>query len=260
MRILVSNDDGIDAPGIAALAEAVADLGEVIVVAPDSAQSGAGHGITVHHPMTVRTRPVVVSVNGQEKSIEGYSVDGRPADCVRLAVRELLSEPVDLILSGVNEGANDGICVFYSGTVAAAAEGAILGVPSIAFSARNTISPPIDFPTAAGHCRRVLDKLIATGLEPGDLVNVNVPSLVKPGWPKGIRVAPMSTAELADHFVLLDESENERIFKTGSDFNLGPSAENSDSIVMREGYITVTPLQVDMTRHSRVADWLEREW
>ena len=258
MRILISNDDGIDAPGIAALAEAVADLGEVIVVAPDSAQSGAGHGITVHHPLTVRPRPVVVNIDGQEKSLEGYSVDGRPADCVRLAVRELLTEPVDLILSGINEGANDGICVFYSGTVAAAAEGAILGVPSVAFSARNTISPPIDFVAAAGHCRGVLDKLLGIGLSGGDLVNVNIPSLVKPGWPRGVRVAPMSTAELADHFVLLDESANERIYKTGSDFDLGPSADDSDSIVMREGYITVTPLHVDMTRHDRVKNWLDR--
>ena len=259
MRILISNDDGIEAPGLAALAVAVCDLGEVTVVAPDTVQSGAGHGITVHHPLTVREHPLSVDVDGAERTIVGYSVDGRPADCVRLATKTLSDEPFDLVLSGINNGANDGICVFYSGTVAAAAEAAILGLPGVAFSAKLS-GGPINYRLAARYCRWVLGHLLEPGLAPGDLVNVNIPNLHKPGWPKGVRVARMSTAELEDNYVLLDESETQRVYKVAEDYSTGFDGHDSDSVSIKEGYITVTPLHVDMTRHERVADWSQRDW
>jgi len=259
MRILVSNDDGIDAPGLSALAAAAADLGEVVVVAPDTVQSGAGHGITVHHPLTVRPCELKVVVDGRERPIEARSVDGRPADCVRLAVKTLFDEPFDLALSGINSGANDGICVFYSGTVAAAAEAAILGMPAVAFSARMS-GGPIDFDRAAVYCRWVLARLLADGLQPGDLVNVNLPNLDKPGWPKGVRVARMSTAELEDEYVLLDENAGQRIYKVAEDYRTGFGGDDSDTIGLQEGYITITPLRVDMTRHERLAAWAELDW
>ena len=259
MRILISNDDGIDAPGIAALATAAADFGDVIVAAPDCIQSGAGHGITVHHPLTVQRREFCIDVDGGKRIAPGFSIDGRPADCVRLAVRELIDEPVDLVLSGINDGANDGVCVFYSGTVAAAAEAAILGIPAVAFSAKMT-RPAIDFAAVAAQCRGVLRRLLDVGLAAGDLVNVNIPDLTKPGWPKGVRVARMSTAELQDTYDLLDESNGQLVYKIGGDYDLGFDRQDTDSVALREGYITVTPLCVDMTRHDRLAKWLGQNW
>ena len=191
MRILLSNDDGIDSPGLAALRAAVNDLGAVTVVAPSSPQSAAGHAITVHQPLEVRRIKV-----GPEEFL-GISVDGRPADCVRLAIRTLLPEPPDLVLSGINEGANVGINVFYSGTVAAAAEGAMFGIPAVAFSAGN--AGGVNFPQVARLCRKVLNQLLRDGLTRGDLINVNIPVL-KEGVPKGIRVVPQSTAGMEDFY------------------------------------------------------------
>jgi len=176
VRILLSNDDGIAAPGLAALRQAVADLGEVTVVAPAGPQSAAGHSITLTHPLTVRR----LRVAHVQAAFDGLSVDGRPADCVRLAIRNLLPSPPDLVLSGINAGANVGVNVFYSGTVAAAAEAAMFGIPAVAFSAAlhdNQPLTPEQFAAVAAHCRRVLNQLLARGLAPGDLINVNIPPL-----------------------------------------------------------------------------------
>ena len=259
MRILISNDDGIDAPGLRALAGAVMDLGEVVVVAPDTVQSGAGHGITVHHPLTVREVDVPVEAGGQPQTIRGYSVDGRPADCVRLAVKTLLAEPVDLVLSGINKGANDGICVFYSGTVAAAAEAAILGIPAVAFSAK-AHNGNVDFARAARLCRCVLARLLETHLTSGDLLNVNLPDLRKPNWPVGVRAARQSTAELQDEYRLAESAGGRRVYEIGGEYTLGFDGHDADSIALAEGYITVTPLRVDMTHHPRLVDWLAQDW
>ena len=259
MRILISNDDGIDAPGIRVLAAAVADLGEVIIVAPDTVQSGAGHGITVHHPLMVREVDVPVEVDGRVRAVRGYSVDGRPADCVRLAVKTLLAEPVDLVLSGINKGANDGICVFYSGTVAAAAEAAILGIPAVAFSA-TAANGDVDFSRAAKLCRCVLGRLLDVGLAGGDLLNVNLPSLRNPDWPVGVRVARQSTAELQDEYRLTGSAGGRRVYEIAEEYTLGFDGDDADSIALAEGYITVTPLRVDMTHHARLADWQAQNW
>jgi len=259
MRILISNDDGIDAPGIRALAGAVADLGEVIIVAPNTVQSGAGHGITVHHPLTVQEVDVPVEVDGQVRTVRGYSVDGRPADCVRLAVKTLLDEPVDLVLSGINKGANDGICVFYSGTVAAAAEAAILGIPAVAFSA-SAPNGDVDFSRAARLCRCVLGGVLDAGLSSGDLLNVNLPDLRDPDWPVGVRVARQSTAELQDEYRLTESAGGRRVYEISKEYTLGFDGHDADSVALAEGYITVTPLRVDMTHHARLADWLARDW
>jgi 5'-nucleotidase len=146
MRILLSNDDGILAPGLAALHAAVRDLGEATVVAPSSPQSAAGHSITLKTPLVVHR----VQVGDGEASFWGSSVDGRPADCVRLAVRKLLGRWPDVVLSGINAGANVGVNVFYSGTVAAAAEAAMLGIPAVALSAGYEDSDDaIDYPRVA---------------------------------------------------------------------------------------------------------------
>lgn len=258
MRILISNDDGIHAPGIAALAAAVMDLGDITIVAPDTVQSGAGHGITVHHPLTVREVDVALPTAGGATTVRGLSVDGRPADCVRLAVKSLLPEPPELVLSGINKGANDGICVFYSGTVAAAAEGCILGIPAVAFSAKATHT--VDFPRAAKLCRWVLGRLLEAGLERGDLLNVNLPDLSNPAWPVGVQVARQSTAELLDNYTLAADDADGRVYKIAGDYELGFDGHDADSVALAEGYITITPLRVDMTDHTKLTQWLARDW
>jgi len=158
MRILVTNDDGILAPGLAALHAAVADMGEVQIVAPASPQSAAGHGITVTGPLA--TERVHVS-----NRFWGVCVAGRPADCVKLAMHELMDAPAELVLSGINPGANVGVNVLYSGTVAAAAEGAMLGARAVAFSMAT--GGELDFDRAVGYCRALLDVLLAGGLAGG---------------------------------------------------------------------------------------------
>jgi 5'-nucleotidase len=250
MRILLSNDDGIEAPGLGALRAAVQDLGHVTVVAPDTPQSAAGHGITVHQPLIVKR---LNSPDGGE--LLGISVDGRPADCVRLAIRMLLEKPPELVLAGINHGANAGINVFYSGTVAAAAEAAMLGIPAIAFSASADSEGKFDFPRAAATCRWVLDQLLRAGLSPGDLFNVNLPA----GPPKGLSFVPQSTAGLEDTYRGRPRGDGAEEYSLGSEYSFRHQAD-SDVSALAEGFITVTPLHFDMTNHDRLAALKELTW
>ena len=252
MRILISNDDGILAPGLAALRAAVADLGEVTVVAPDSAQSAAGHSITLKHPLLVQR----VRLGGRP-GFEGISVDGQPADSVRLAIHKLLDPPPELVLSGINAGANVGINVLYSGTVAAAAEGAMCHLPAVAFSAQ--IRDQADFPHIARLCRWVLDRLLEGGLHPGEVVNVNIPAL-GPGRPKGVRVMRQSTAGLQEDYRLHDAGDGREAYLLADGFGFAPGRKDTDVEAVAEGYVTITPLHVDMTNHERMAELTARSW
>ena len=158
MHLLLTNDDGILAPGLEALYRAVTDLGHVDVVAPDDSQSGVGHAISVLKPLLVRRLHV-------NNLFHGWSVAGRPADCVKLAMNDLLAERPDLVLSGINAGANTGINVLYSGTIAGAVEAALFGVPAIAFSLE--LSDELDFAMAGRVARRILDAILAAQPVPG---------------------------------------------------------------------------------------------
>jgi 5'-nucleotidase len=254
MRILLSNDDGVLAAGLAALRSAVADMGEIHVVAPDSPQSAAGHAITLQAPLTVQ------KVHVESPTGTGFlalSVDGRPADCVRLAIRKLLAPPPELVLTGINAGANVGVNVFYSGTVAGAAEAAMLGTPAVAFSADMT--GEVNFPRAAVLCRWVLDTLLAWGLERGDFINVNIPPL-GPGRPLGVRVVAQSTAELTDDYHLQSSHDGREVYRLGDDYSFAATDHENDVTCLAEGYITVTPLQVELTDHSRLKDLSRRQW
>ena len=243
MRILLSNDDGIPAPGLAALNGAVADLGEVTVVAPSSPQSAAGHSITLKDPLTVHR----VRINDSPRPFWGNSVDGRPADCVRLAVRKLLAEWPDLVLSGINAGANVGINVFYSGTVAAAMEAALLKIPSVALSL--AVEQEMDFARAATHCASLLGRLLP--IEAGGVININVPLLSK-GEPKGVRVVPQSTTGFDEHYISKANGGSEALFQLAGGL-IREEAEPADTLALTEGFITVTPLIADMTDHVRIA-------
>ena len=253
MRILLSNDDGVFAPGLAALRSAVAGMGEVMVVAPELPQSAASHAITLETPLTVRR----VQLKGAER-FEALCVDGRPADCVRLGLRGLLPHRPELVLSGINAGANVGINVFYSGTVAAAAEAAMCGVPAVAFSA-TVVNDGTDFQRVGHLCRGVLELLLDEGLAPGELINVNIP-LLEPGRPKGVRLVRQSTAELEDEYHRDVDHAGRETYRLGQEYGFAPGRNDTDVVCLAEGYVTITPLHVDMTDHKRLSGLERRQW
>src|SRR5262249_10171972 len=175
VRILLTNDDGIHAPGLRALRAELRKLGEVVVVAPATEQSAVGHSITLSTPL------VVQQVFDEAKEFLGWAVEGRPADCVKLALLELLPEPPDLVVSGLNAGSNAGINVLYSGTVAAAIEGAFFRQTSIACSQEYSKAAPPDLARGAALARRVIEQVLAHRPAGGALFNVNIPSLERGG-------------------------------------------------------------------------------
>src|SRR5215212_7693713 len=168
MLILLTNDDGIMAPGIVAMYRELVQLGDVHVVAPETVQSATGHGITLTSPLL--TNRVTI-----ENAFTGIAVDGRPADCVKLAVNQLLPRQPDLVVSGLNSGVNVGINVIYSGTVAAAIEAAFLGLPSVAVSLHLKNDVPADYPRAASLGRETIEMILAAGLGAGQVASINIP-------------------------------------------------------------------------------------
>ncbi len=236
MRVLLTNDDGIFAPGLAAIYKQLGELGEVAVVAPASTQSGAGHSITYREPLICNR----VDINGL---FTGYSVQGSPADCVKLALTELHQEPFELVISGINNGANVGINVYYSGTVAAAMEAAFYRIPAIALSL--DVEEKMDFDTAARYCVGLIKKLMP--LNSTEVININIPQLSK-GKPKGIRVVPQSTQGFDEHYIQKEDKHGHKFFQlTG-----GPHRSeetHTDTISLADGFITITALHFDMTNY-----------
>src|SRR4051812_46716234 len=193
MLILLTNDDGIRAPGIVAMYRELTKLGEVHVIAPETVQSATGHGITIATPLL--TQKVTV-----DDAFTGVAVDGRPADCVKLAVNQLLPRMPDLVVSGMNSGANVGINVIYSGTVAAAIEAAFLGLPSIAVSLHLRNDVPTDHKRAAALALETIRLVLAGGLKGGEMVNINVPALRADEKPAGVRVVRQCTRPFIDEY------------------------------------------------------------
>ena len=243
MRILLTNDDGVFAPGLRALRRELARLGEVTVIAPALEQSGVGHSITLLTPLVVK------AVDDADGASLGYVVEGSPADCVKLAVIELLDRPPDLIVSGINAGANAGINVLYSGTVAAAIEGAFFGITSIAVSLE--LSEHFDYPHAAKHAVGVIDRLLANKPKAGSLFNVNLPAHSR-GEPRGVRVVPMGVGRHGEGFERRRDPRGRTYYwmTYAPPYHLeGPE---TDVTSLTEGYITVTPLHFDMTRYEQL--------
>jgi 5'-nucleotidase len=254
VRILLTNDDGINAQGLTALRRAVDDLGGVAVVAPDMERSGVAHSVSLAQPLRIRR-----VYHGEE--FFGYGVNGAPADCVKLACREILSEPPDILLSGINLGPNAAINVLYSGTVAAAIEGAMLGMPSIAFSLAETEVP--DFEEAARIARELLDRLLGDGLPPGTLLNVNIPNLTRSEL-RGIRVTHQSRTSYHELYEKrVDPWGRTYYWITGElarDFEQEP---DSDLRALADGYVSITPLHYDLTNYEAIPALRERlaaEW
>ncbi len=239
LEILVSNDDGIDATGIHVLVKELRKLGTVTVVAPTMQQSAVGHAITMNHPLRVREFH-------REGEFFGYAVEGTPADCVKLAIRALLKRKPDLLVSGINHGSNTAISIIYSGTVSAATEGTIFGIPSMAVSL--TTYGPADFRYAAKIARRLATKIIENGLPTGTLLNVNVPAIPESEI-RGILVTRQGKATWDDRFdVRRDPANKEYYWLTG---NLGETSEGleSDQSAVKSRYVSVTPIQYDLTNN-----------
>jgi 5'-nucleotidase len=228
-------------------------LGEVTVVAPAAEQSAAGHSVTLLVPLLVQ------EVFDEQKRFLGWAVEGRPADCVKLALLELLPDPPDLIVSGLNAGSNAGINVLYSGTVAAAIEGSFFRRTSVACSLGWSKGKPLDFETGARHVRKVIEQILASKPAAGMLFNVNVPSLeMRPV--KGVRVVPQNTTPYVEKFDRRVDPRGRTYFWMGSDFGCPDPHPDTDEFALREGWITVTPLQFDLTLHSAVEALKGRRW
>lgn len=248
MQILLTNDDGINAPGIAAIYPHLKKLGDVLVVAPADVKSGSGHSITINQPLECEQ----VEINS---TFEGYSVKGSPADCVKLALMELTEKPIDLVISGINSGANVGVNVYYSGTVAAAMEAAFYQIPSVAMSLAWE-DGQLDFKSAAKHCMSTLKKIIP--LNPGDVTSINIPQLSK-GKPKGVKVVAQSTKGFREHYVRrISEQGNIIYMLNGGPHNQEEELTDTNAIV--DGYITVTALHYDMTEYKRNSKLKDIKW
>ncbi len=231
--ILVSNDDGVQAKGLKILARALKGLGRVVVVAPDQQRSACSHSITLHLPL--RINRIVKDV---------YSVSGTPTDCIMLAVNEILDETPDLIVSGINHGPNLGDDVHYSGTVSAAYEGGLMGIPSIAVSLLYKSGK--HFKSAAEFAKRVTQKVLKEGLPRGIILNVNVPDLPAKGI-TGYKFTKQGKRNYGDIIVEKVDPKGRKYYWIGGDENGFENIADSDCNAIRKNYISITPLRVDIT-------------
>lgn len=246
MRILLTNDDGIHARGINALALALAEIAEVYMAAPDRERSGTGHSITVFDPIKVTpTRMKGVKA--------GWIVGGTPVDCVKLAMSRLLSEPVDLVVSGINHGPNLGTDVLYSGTVSAAAEGIIMGAPAIAVSL-NSYDEDMEFEFPAQFTRNLVRTIMKRGMSRTTLVNVNIPPL-PPEKIQGIRITRLGVRNYANMFEERKDPRGNTYYWMGGGVVKEEQEAESDVLALEENYISVTPLNLDLTDYLLVEEY-----
>jgi 5'-nucleotidase len=246
MRILLTNDDGIYARGLSALHEALSQEAECLIVAPEVEQSAVGHAITISRPLMVRR----AKKNGV---FLGYAVTGTPADCVKVGIRELAEKPFDLVVSGINIGANVGINVIYSGTVSAATEGSILGVPSLAISL-DTHDRDADFSFAAKFALKMAVFMLKHNHNKNVPLNINIPAIPEEEI-KGVVVAKQGKARLMESFERrVDPRDNIYYWLAGETRLSETEDENSDARVLSRGMISITPLFYDLTMHDAIED------
>lgn len=250
MRILLTNDDGVYSPGIKVLAESLHDMAELYVVAPDRERSGTGHGITVFSPLMVET---LEGFDGVQKA---WVVDGTPADCVKLAISALMSEPPDLVISGINRGSNMGSDVLYSGTVSAAIEGLIMGVPSMAVSL-NSFKHNADYTFAGGFTRRLCNQLIKDGIDKELLLNVNLPALPREAI-KGIRITKLGSRRYENLFEERKDPRGKTYYWMGGDIIEEAQEKDSDVAAVNEAYVSITPIHFDLTDYKLINEFRQR--
>jgi 5'-nucleotidase len=248
--ILITNDDGITAPGIRNLVEAVRDLGKIVVVAPDKPQSGMGHAITIGSPL--RLNPV-----HEFEGIEAYQCSGTPVDCVKLAVDKILHRKPDLCLSGINHGANHSINVIYSGTMSAAVEAAIESIPSIGFSLLD-YSIDADFTAARKYARLIVEETLKLRFEKHQVLNVNFPA-VPPSLIKGVMICRQAYAKYEEDFMERDDPHGRKYYWLTGEFVNMDKGKDTDVWALANNYVSVVPVQFDMTNYV-LKEKLEKTW
>jgi 5'-nucleotidase len=243
LHILISNDDGIDALGIFALVQEVRKIADVTVIAPDKQQSAVGHAITMNYPL----RAVPFHKNGE---FFGYAVEGTPADAIKLGVRSLMKTKPDMVISGINHGSNTAINIIYSGTVSAATEGTVLGIPSIAVSLTTYGEP--DFSYAAKFACKLALLVAEKGLPEGTLLNVNVPP-VSEHEIAGVLLTRQGKSTWDDTFDVRRDPANREYFWLTGKLNIVDSDPDIDQIAIQNKYVSVTPIQYDLTDKAMLA-------
>lgn len=267
MKVLLCNDDGVDAPGLWALYQEISKIAETLVVAPSTERSAVGHGISVYNDVTLKRHI-------REEMEWGYGLDGTPADCVKMALSTIMKDaPPDLVISGINRGQNTGTSILYSGTVAAALEATMSGLPSIAISQALWVANPdpdapgrpaathssdivkamarsgADYSAAARFAARLARQVIDNGLPPGVLLNVNVPMLSEEDI-KGVAISKMGRSIFVDQFQVVSECEGSTCYRNiGDRLIQSPDGDEWDDLVLHQGKISITPLHYDMTSH-----------
>jgi len=253
--ILVVNDDGISAPGIRKLIAIMKDFGEVVVVAPEGPQSGMGHAITIN--ATLRCDKVTIDDGEQTE----YSVSGTPVDCVKLAVNKILERKPDLCVSGINHGSNSSINVIYSGTMSAAVEGALEGIPSIGFSLLD-FSHDANFSEGEKYIRKITKSVLENDLPDGVCLNVNIPKSKENEKIKGMRICRQAKANWVEEFdERKDPSGRTYYWLTGKFVNYD-KGDDTDERALENHFVSVVPVQYDVTAHHAISElnnWIDDE-
>ncbi|MDP8263656.1 MAG: 5'/3'-nucleotidase SurE [Candidatus Ancaeobacter aquaticus] len=248
MKILLTNDDGIYADGLFALYKELKSLGKVVIVAPLTEQSATGHGITLSSPLRVKKVE-------REEGFSGYAVSGTPADCVKIALRVLMDSMPDIVVSGINQGPNVGLSVIYSGTVSAAVEGTIIGVPSIAVSL--TSHEADDFSYAAKFAKKLAITTHQNGLPSGTLLNVNVPT-VPEAEIKGVKITKQGNSRVAEVLHKRTDPSERTYFWLSGELVEVEDTDESDLAVTKKNYVSITPLHYDLTDYKfmeKLSQW-----
>lgn len=248
--ILITNDDGISAPGLRALFEAVKDLGKVVIVAPDKPQSGMGHAITIGHPLRLQKAD-------HFSDCDAYACSGTPVDCVKLAVDKVLHRKPDLCLSGINHGPNHSINVIYSGTMSAAMEAAIEDIPAVGFSLMS-YDYNADFSAAKYYARLVAEKVLKGSLNKHILLNVNIPNFSLAEI-NGYKICKQAYAKYQEKFIERKDPTNKKYYWLTGEFLNFDNAKDSDVWALANGYVSVVPVQFDLTDYA-VKKKMERLW
>ncbi len=240
--ILVTNDDGITAPGIRALISVMNEIGDVFVVAPDSPQSGMGHAITINN--TLYCDPIVIDKNAPQKE---YSCSGTPADCVKMASRQILDRKPDLCVSGINHGSNAAINVIYSGTMSAAVEAGIEGIPAIGFSLLD-YSMGANFEPSKKYVKTIVENVLTNGLPKGIVLNVNIPKLSSEDI-KGIKICRQANAHWVEEFDKRVNPMGREYYWLSGKFINEDKGEDTDEWALSQGYVSIVPTKFDLTAH-----------
>lgn len=244
--ILVTNDDGITAPGLRALIQFMKEIGDVVVVAPDSPQSGMGHAITIDNTLYIKKLNVDLENGAQEE----YSCSGTPADCVKLGLQELLDRKPDLCVSGINHGSNSSINVIYSGTMSAAIEAGIEGIPAIGFSLCD-YSWNANFEVSKAAVQKIVTEALKNSIPKGVVLNVNIPKTGNQA-PKGIKICRQARANWKEKFDKRTNPNGKEYYWLTGEFELLDKGEDTDEYALSQDYVSVVPTQFDLTAHHAI--------